>query len=406
MPDMSFGDLNLPNMGGAVTAANNSWLAGASPETQQQYQDNLDYSAWLQKQIHGTGLFGSGNLGLFLSVLAPMLGPALGPLLGMTAGQGSALASSVAGAAGGASHGGGLQGALLGAVGGGLGSMGGNFIGSQLGNLTNGLTSGASNLFGSSGVNSLIGSAAGDTLGGAAVNTIAPVLINGATQQGLGGVLGGALGGAFGGAGGNVISGGSGDNNIGGVGGGMGSDPLVTGQMPGDGGNTIEGVDVTGIAPPVSNLNFDPALIASFVNGLQPSTGITGPEQQQPDQGPDANKTLQDWLTQIMGLTGPLGTGLPGIINRNPPVIHTPTTPSGPGVVSPGGPGGGGGGGTSGSPAKPAGGFAGVSPVIGGTAPGLINTGRGGSGAAPGGPGIDLKGSLSPDIYPWSTGAL
>jgi hypothetical protein len=336
----------------------------------------------------------AGPLGAALSG-----GGALGSLGlgGLSAAQDTALISGLSGAATGGVEGGGL-GALLGGVTGGLGSLGANAIGNAIGGALGGsgdlITGGDDGAIGSLG--------GGGEFGDPITIPSSSSFVNEFTGTDP---LGGALGSIGGGAGpsgsfanefnGTAASGAGGA--IPGTAVGSGGNPLPS---PGDASGGPEVSEVTVTANPNSNVGLNPSGLVTVDPGSltqPPSNTFTNNNTQD-----NPNKDIQNVINKILGTFGS-GTGVPALVaalNGSPG--------AGPGAS------GGGGGGGGGVP----------SPTSGGGLPGDISTsgfGNGGGlnaappplvngstaaggGVGPGGaPGLDLKGSLAPDIYPWAT---
>lgn len=428
----------------------------AQQEQSQAYNESLmPYEQAMNAQrLKGQSLWGGFAKGapLMAALLAgPLGGPlaaslGLGGIGGLSAGAlGSALISGAGGAISGGENGG-LGGALMGALGGGLGSLGGSGLGGLFGGAGGaaGGLGGAAGDLGSAagaGAGAGLGGAGGAAAGGGAGNLLSALTVTGA------GAGGGGLGGAAGGLGGlhfntNPAGGASfsqPDPNgvatsapdftgfkpislsdvwptgiLGGAGGGLG------GPGGDHGGPTeVSPLTVTG-GPGPGGIN--PASILGSVPLTNTPADIPNPTGGPHDKPADFKKFIEDIIKAVGGPSGGFPVPGPGPAPSPGGVIaSTPTPPTappigggGPGPTSPGGggppatpttsPG-------SPSPTSPMPGIPGPSNSPGGSgptvAPGLLNVGGGaggGSGVGAGGPGVDIKGSLSPDIYPWSTG--
>lgn len=404
-------------------------------------------------------------LPLLVGVAAGPVGAALAGPLGVSPAVASALLTGGAGGISGGASGGG-EGALLGALAGGLGSLGGSSLGNLLGGLGGSAGSATGGAVGGTGsaVGSALGgagSAVGGAAGGALTNTVEPLILTGALGGGLGSVLGG-----LGGAGGALVGSGGGStdptkpsptddwanySNPGGVSlpptgypvggitgddwgayGALGADPSkwptftvpnswptpapsTGGGGPGvgnDPGNTVEPFTVTAnptVAPTL------PIPIPSLDNGVL-NHPPDSPQQQNADrdQADRDKRDAEDFIKQL--LDGMKPSVHPPLVGGGP---HFPGNPGGGTVVSrpdqPGTPS------QPGNPGAPPTGT-GPSPVGGDNNPtlsfggglgkvaGLGNNignpaGRTGVGVSGAGP-LDIRGSLAPDIYPWTTGGL
>lgn len=327
-------------------------------------------------QILGMALALGG--GIFAPFFAPALGSALGistPLATALIGGGS---NAFGGILGGEDLGKALEGGLL--------TGGTSFLGSELGNLLHG---GAGGLFGGGGGGLNVQTDAFNGLSGAfSPENLAGANFGNLTGADLTGLVSGAFGGAPSAAGGVGGAGPAGSNPFGGSPAPTNADPSVSELVVTGAPNTLPGL----IPPNLPNINT--------ADLTHPPDTTFANNNDKPDAGkPDLNKLIND----VMGL---LSGGSTGVVSATHALGG-----GGGGGVGPGG------GGTGGTPPNPGGGLPGLPNVANGGgnpqqtfglggAPSLINASpTGGSGVGVGGAGnLDLKGSLAPDIYPWSTG--
>ena len=326
-------------------------------------------------------------------VLAPLVsiaGTVIGSMVGMPY-----LGSALGGAIGGGISGGNLKSAVLGGVTGALGT--------GLGNVASKGLAGLGGLSGGSGVGSLLGGAGADVL----ADTVSPVLIE-AAKGGAGSLLGGVTAGQLAGS-------------------GVGS---LLGQALSGGGSRPGGDGVTEVDP-VTITPGQPGMNPGDLGGLVPATGfqpgddiITGGigEENLYDSEPGSDDQLTGkpgggLVNDLVGNTiggvaaGNLTNGLASLLGLGPKVTGTVT--GAPGVTPTPVPGVDGSGGGTGSvspvqPGTPANSTvtpsaSGASGAPGGS--GLFSAGGKGAAAVSGSvsapAGLEVQGSMAPDIYPW-----